>query len=394
MPIGWPSSWRSDDERDGRPVLIAALSGRALAAAARRAGVLTIVLDRFADTDTVQLAASCTALPHGRRGFSRRPFLAALRVLRGQVQGLVYGAGFEHDPALLAEAADIVPILGNRPEAVAAIKDPFRFAALLARLDLPHPPVRRDPPSGPGWLRKAVGGSGGAHVTRAIPGRPTRPGWYYQKAAAGRSVSAAFVADGRTARIVGFTEQWTAETAAAPFRYGGCAGPLRLPPRLTSAVAAACNAVTGAARLVGLNSLDMLIDGSDFHVLEVNPRPGATLDVLDGIHGWSLWQLHRDALDGRLPKPRRGAAPARAAQIVYAPRRCVIPDHFAWPAWTADRGRPGTVIGRGEPICTVATGGSSATLVRQRAGGLAAQLLARLSALTTGVPHAEEAAVA
>jgi len=384
---------RDGIEREGRPVLIAALSGRALAAAARRAEVRTIVLDCFADTDTAQLATSCTALPQGRRGFARRPFLAALRELRGEVQGLVYGAGFERDPALLAEASELMPILGNRPEVVAAIKDPFRFAALLADLKLPHPSVRRDAPSGPGWLRKAVGGSGGAHVARAGRRQP-QAGIYFQKAVPGRSVSAAFVADGRTACVVGFTEQWTSGAAAAPFRYGGCAGPVRLPRHLESAVAAACSAIAGAARLAGLNSLDMLVGGSDFHLLEVNPRPGASLDVLDGLHGRSLWRLHRDALDGRLPKPRRGAGPSRAAQIVYAPRRCGIPAGFVWPAWSADRGKPGTVIRMGEPICTVMAHGATAALARQRVEARAAWLLDRLPPLATGVPHAEEAALA
>jgi len=381
-------------ERKGRPVLVAALSGRALAAAAHRAGMRTIVLDRFADIDTARLATTCITLPHGRRGFSRGSFLAALRGLRNQVEGLVYGAGFEHDPTLLADAASIVPILGNPPEIVAAVKDPFRFADLLARLDLPHPPVRRDAATGPGWLRKSAGGSGGTHVLRAMPKRPPPSGTYYQKAVTGRSVSAAFVADGRTACLVGFTEQWTSGTAAIPFRYGGCAGPVRLPPRLASAVVAACRAVAGAARLVGLNSLDMLIDGSGFHILEVNPRPGASLDVLDGIHGWSLWRLHREALDGTLPRPRGGSAAARAAQVVYAPRRCVIPDGFEWPAWSADRGRPGTVIGRGEPICTVMAGSTTAALARHRVEILAARLLARLFPSTTGAPHAQEAALA
>jgi predicted ATP-grasp superfamily ATP-dependent carboligase len=389
---------REGTKRDGRPVLIAALSGRALAAAAHRAGVPTIVLDRFADQDTAQLATRVTALPpppdfRGRRGFARRPFLAALRALQGQVQGLVYGAGFEHDPALLAEAAKILPILGNRPEVVADLKDPFRFAALLANLKLRHPPVRREPPSEPGWLRKAAGGSGGAHITRAGRGR-MRPGTYFQKAVPGRSVSAAFVADGRSTCVVGFTEQWPSETTATPFRYGGCAGPVRLPPKLASTIATACSAIAGAAGLVGLNSLDMLIDGREFHILEVNPRPGASLDVLDGLHGWSLWRLHHDALAGRLPKPRRGPSPTRAAEIVYAPWRCAIPARFAWPAWSADRGRPGTVIGRGEPICTVMAGGATAAVARQRACALRARLLDRLPPLNPGVPHAEEAALA
>lgn len=384
---------RDEIERDGRPVLIAALSGRALAAAAHRAQVRTIVLDRFADTDTARLATSCTALPQGRRGFARRAFLAALRQLRGEVQGLVYGAGFERDPTLLAEASELMPILGNRPEVIAAIKDPFRFATLLADLRLQHPAIRRDAPSGPGWLRKAIGGSGGAHVIPANRRRP-KTGIYFQKTVPGCSVSAAFVADGQTARVIGFTEQWASGTAATPFRYGGCAGPVRLPQHFESAVAAACSTIAGATRLVGLNSLDLLVDGSDFQILEINPRPGASLDVLDGLHGQSLWRLHRDALDGRLPKPRRGAAPARAAQIVYAPRRCVIPAGFAWPAGSADRGRPGTVIRRGEPICTVMAGGATAVLARQRVEARAAWLLDRLCPLATGVPHAEEAALA
>jgi predicted ATP-grasp superfamily ATP-dependent carboligase len=360
--------------------------------------VRTIVIDRFGDIDTARLAARCIALPpapglRGHPGFARGPFLAALGGLRSRVEGLVYGAGFEHDPALLADAADIVPILGNPSEVVAEVKDPFRFAELLARLGLPHPPVRKTP-AGRGWLRKTAGGSGGTHIIRAVPKHPVPSGSYFQKSVAGRSVSAAFVADGRTACLVGFTEQWTSATATAPFRYGGCAGPVQLPPKLASAIAAACSAITGAVPLVGLNSLDILVDGTGFHILEVNPRPGASLDVLDGICGRSLWRLHRAALDGKLPTPQGGSTAARAAQVVYARRRCTIPAGFEWPTWTADRGPPGTVIRRDEPICTVMAVGTTAALARHRVEMLVARLLVRLSPSSAGAPYAQEAALA
>lgn len=382
---------------EARPVLIAAVSGRALAAAARRAGERVIVLDQFADHDTRRIALACQRLPKGRHGFARRPFLAALREWRDQVHGLVYGTGFERDPSLLAAAAQVMPILGNRPDVVATVKDPFRFASLLARLGLPHPPVRRDASGDPGWLRKTIGGSGGTHVAWAAHGQP-RADTYVQKAVSGRSVSATFVADGRTARVLAFTEQWISGSAETPFRFGGVAGPLPLPPRLAARIAAACRAIAEAAQLVGLNSLDMLIDGDEFHILEVNPRPGASLDVLDGLAGQSLWQAHRAAVTGRLPSPRRSHGRARGAQIVYALHQLVVPSAFAWPAWSADRGAPGTVIRRGEPVCTVLATGATMAQARERVHDRSIRLLDRLtvrpSSPTTGVPHAEEAALA
>lgn len=383
---------------DPRAVLIAGLSGRALAAAARQAGETVIVLDRYGDQDTRRLARACTVVPAGGHGLARGALLAAIRRLRGQVQGLVYGGGFEADPALLGEIAEIMPILGNPPEVVAAVKDPFRFAGLLARLGLPHPPIRRAAPAGGGWLRKASGGSGGAHIAHAAGGR-VRRGFYVQQALPGRAVSAAFVADGRTARVLAFTEQWPSPQTGAPFQYGGCAGPVRLATGLAEAVAAACRGLAAAAGLVGLNSLDMLVDGDAFHVLEVNPRPGATLDVLDGIGGRSLWRLHREALAGRLPRRGFATGRVRAAQVVYAPRRLVIPRGFAWPAWSADRGWPGTAIGRGEPVCTVQATGASAAQARQRVQWRTAELLQRLGAgrpsrSATGDRYGEETALA
>src|SRR5258708_5557624 len=135
-----PTAPRSTSSRSMRPALIAALSGRALAAAAARAGERAIVLDLFADRDTARHADACLAVPRGPRGFARDAVLAAVARRAGEVRGLVYGAGFEHDPALLGDIAALVPLLGNPPATVATAKDPLAFAALLARLGLPHPP--------------------------------------------------------------------------------------------------------------------------------------------------------------------------------------------------------------------------------------------------------------
>ena len=106
---------------EARPVLVAALSGRALAAAARRAGDVALVLDLFADQDTAQLAGRCVKLPGAGAGFDPAALLAAVERLAPAARGLVYGAGLEHDPALLAAIAARLPLLGNAPATVADI---------------------------------------------------------------------------------------------------------------------------------------------------------------------------------------------------------------------------------------------------------------------------------
>jgi predicted ATP-grasp superfamily ATP-dependent carboligase len=370
-----PIARRSSSRADRRPVLIAALSGRALAAAARRARERVIVADLFADRDTLGHAERSLRLPPGRGGFERKALVAAVAALAPQLRGVVYGAGFEHDPVLLGALAALVPVLGNPPSVLAAVKHPLRFAALLARLGLPHPPTMLTAPPARerGWLAKTIGGAGGGHVADAA-GFHAAPGVYFQRRVPGRALSALFLANGRGARVLGYSEQWVAAAAAHPFRYGGAAGPVSPPPALARALAAACDRLARAAGLVGLNSLDLLVDGDRFHVIELNPRPGATLDVFDGTAGRSLWRLHLDAVQGKLPSSSQTAGPlARAAAIVYAPCSLTVPHGMAWPDWAADRGVGGSRIAAGAPVCTVRASASAAGVDRGDVGSIAAQ---------------------
>lgn len=389
MPTGKLSKSSPDRGLFPLPSLIVAVSGRALAASASRAGDPAIVLDRFADRDTAALSLACQAVD-----FDSASLLAAVTARRGRVRGLVYGAGFEARPGLLAKLAGIVPLLGNPPEAVAAVKDPMVFASLLDRIGLPHPETRRDPVAAAGWLRKEAGAAGGGHV---IPGEAVPSGsahcadggeenafFYYQRRVPGRPVSACFLADGRNSACLGFSEQWTDGTAEAPYRYGGCAGPAPLPPALAMRIEEACAALVAATGLVGLNSLDLLVEGESFRVIEVNPRPGATLDIFDGLGGINLWRAHLDAAARVLP-PRGtkfSCEVARAAAVIYAPCDLVLPDALVWPDWAADRGQAGTVILRGEPVATVAAEASDLAGARAEVDDRAARLLERLAVRT------------
>jgi predicted ATP-grasp superfamily ATP-dependent carboligase len=372
------------------PILVVAIAGRALAVAARRAGEEVAVADFFGDVDTRAIAPWLELRGDLTRGIERGQFRAMAQALPGAIEGVVYGAGFERNPELLCELAGIAPLIGNAPDCVASVKDPWSFAALLEELGLPHPRISARPGPGTDWLRKRRGGSGGTHIRRVTSASAeTDDGfYYYQQLMTGRASSALFVADGREARLLGFSEQWSAPSGAAPFRYGGCAAPEPVEPIWAQRIAAACTAIVAATGLVGLNSLDMLVEGDAFTVLEVNPRPGATLDVFDGAGDASLWRLHRASVAGDLP-PRSfqlPVSPARAAAIVYALEDSRVPDDVApWSDGIADVPQPDSIIRAGAPVCTVFAEGRDVGDARGRVCERADAVLRRLTPLSQSV---------
>ncbi|MDB5558622.1 MAG: hypothetical protein JWQ36_1556, partial [Enterovirga sp.] len=255
-------------------------------------------------------------------------------------------------------------LLGTDAAVIARLKDPLRLASLLAELGIPHPPLSLVPvPREHGWLRKRVGGSGGRHIRAARPGERLRAGEYLQQEVRGRPVSVAVLADGRGCDILGFSEQWTAPSRSAPFRYGGAVAPAALAPELARGMAGAAAAVAAASGLRGLASADFLVDDSGWWLLEINPRPGATLDLLDR-GPTPLLLRHIEACAGGLGQPESAPAGAAASAILYASRTIRAVPVLAWPDHVADRPRPGSRIAAGAPICTVAAEAPSARAAR------------------------------
>ena len=133
-------------------ILIAAISGRALARAAADAGLDALVADFFADTDTQAIAVACRKLPGAiSRGFQWASLALALDALAKQAPspllGVVYGSGFEDRPELLDQIAKRWPVLGNDAKAVAHVKSPETFFATLDRLAIPHPATMMERPA-------------------------------------------------------------------------------------------------------------------------------------------------------------------------------------------------------------------------------------------------------
>jgi uncharacterized protein len=351
-------------------VLIAAASARALAASARRAGYAPLVADFFADDDTRGDAEACVCVEDGlARGFQLDRLLADCERLAGArtIAGFVYGSGFEDRPAIIEAMARRWRLLGNRAEVVSRLKDPLIFADLCREGAIPHPETTVERPTdSSNWLARQRGGSGGGHI-RSAEGEPAANArTYFQKRVVGRPVSALILADGARCAILGFSEQWTALHDRRPFRFAGAARPAAIPPSVERALASAVYRFCASTSLVGLNSLDFLVSNDGFWLLEVNPRPGATLDIFEPESAplESLFALHVAACNGVLAHAAR-LDRASATQIVYADRDIVRAPRLAWPAWARDRQPAGSPVVKGDPFCTILATGDDTTHARR-----------------------------
>ena len=218
-------------------VLIAALSGRALAAAARRAGYRPLVADLFGDLDTARSPPPPSACPAASPAASGgAALLAALdRLAAGRSPvGLVCGAGFEDRTALLAAIGRRHRLLGNPPETVRARQEPDRLRRPLCPRRACR--IRRSSdasraPTGVGW-RSARAARAACMSGRSAPVPRLRP---RTLCAAPRRRAAGLrpVARRRPKRalVLGFSEQWCAPAPGRPFRYGGAVRPATLPAR-------------------------------------------------------------------------------------------------------------------------------------------------------------------
>lgn len=352
-------------------MLIVATSGRALAQCAARSGYSSVVLDCFGDLDTRATAHHANVVADASGvGIDRLRLLeAAEQVCPPQeTDALIYGAGFESDPDLLERFSRRYPLRGNPPDVVRRVKDPATLARLLGSAGLAYPETRLDPPVDPqGWLIKRIGGTGGLHVARCGE-RAFEPGLdYFQREVQGTVCSALFLAGREGTRIVGVSEALPpGDGLRAPFAYAGAISHAAISLRVREELAVGLDVLARLAGLVGLNGIDFVVQGESFCVLEVNPRPTATLELYDPDVADGLLAAHVAVCADEDVVLEQSWGPVRAHAIVFARRRMRLPAHWRPARWCSDIPAPDAVIEPGMPICSVRAEGVSRAEVKTK----------------------------
>jgi len=361
-------------------IAIAGLSARLFAQSARQAQWRVAALDCFGDRDTraaVQTWFDIGTLDGGGPAIDPERLVDALeRVARlPRLIGWIGVGGVEPFVAELAGRRGLPAYLGNPPDAIAAVREPQRFFALLDDLGIAHPAVSASPPPAPeGWLYKRADGCGGVHVRDAAAAlasgdAPTERGvGYFQQRRPGRAMSALFVAARGDARVIGFSEQTSLAWRDMPFIHTGAIGPIDPPAGIVAQVTEAIRTIAARTGLVGINSFDFLLDepAKSFELLEVNARPSSTLSIYE--HAWpnawphGLIACHvdacaHDALPATLA-PAAADAPFRVAhEVLFSPNAFAVSAAFsdacARDDGCADVPMPRTRIAVGDPVCTL-----------------------------------------
>jgi len=377
-----------DGRTDLRPSLIVlGASVRGLAQSAARSGFAVHAADLFADVDCAAAAASVRRVGQGSETPGGYP--AGLAAAAAAFPGgpWCYTGGLENHPDLIDGIARSRPLAGNDGTAVRRVRDPFAVARAVREEGLLFPETHADPaglPTDGSFVVKPLAGAGGRGIRRWTPhsaaAGPAKEPVVWQRWTEGESCAAAFLLANAESRLLGLTRQLVGCSwcHAPPHAYCGSIviPTAAVPAGIVAQIERLGSLLKSRFALAGLVGVDLVIDpGGRVVVIEVNPRPTASMELLERSTGLPLAAAHLAAC-GRLPSaaaphlPRADAPAADGGRwskaILFARRDAAITaglcDRLSaigrewgeddWPA-IADLPRPDQTIPAGGPVLTI-----------------------------------------
>lgn len=328
-------------------LIVIAQSARFLIQSAVRHGYRVRAADCFADSDAVQHCERFARLQpidtlDGEQLRATIDYLSG-----GEPAYLVIGTGIESLYQTLKDLPEHIQPTANSASACSQLCQPSQWFALLDSLQLPYPEVSYHTQTTGTWLLKDAAAWGGSHIHTEQ--RISHTTQYLQRHIQGQSYSALFVIDaGRQARLLMFNQQRCVAEACGDFRLQTLYNHPTLSAELQQTVMHAIAKLQQRLNLRGLNSLDFMIsDAGQLLLLELNPRPSASCQLLPDALDWLQWQI---AAPKNLPDIKMSYG---LLYHFFADQTLTIPDDIDWPMGFCDIPAPGTVIAQGDPVCSL-----------------------------------------
>jgi len=331
---------------DGVDLLLVGASVRYLAGWFIEAGYRPLALDLFADRD---LQALCPA-----KSIAREDWPDGLYEACEPYRGLpiVYAGGLENAPKLLEKLAKNHPLWGNRARVLGPARDLAQWTAILTEGGFQVPewipgPVglqddgkssevasekARTIPEG-NWLFKPYRGAGGLNIKDAPLGKTIPAGYFAQRKIKGTGVSLSFsLGPGEPRFFLGAYEMPMIPALASPaFAYRGSVVYRGMTLVMNAQGKALAHILKDKMGLRGLVGVDAISVDGHLRILEINPRPTASMELADFGGGSALARWHvaaflgaNHALENTLPREK-----PLAKAIWYADRNFRFPKEFA-----------------------------------------------------------------
>jgi len=380
------------DERGS--LLLVGMDLVGIALSAKKAGYSAYAADYFGDLDLRNACDGYLSVIDQKAGesagrieenFNPHDFVEKTRVLseKEEMDGALLSSGLDDSFDVLEELDGLVSIIGNPPETIRRVRDKGSFFGELNRLGIPHPhttlvenfeeaktaakdtgyPVILKPTEGFGGfvVKKAVDRSQLERIFHEI--KPAADGVLVQEFIEGDHASMSFVASSTRARTLSVNEQLLGLSEVhqeKPFGYCGNIVPLDIPDPTLTRCDAIVKKVSASFNLRGSNGIDIVISEEGIpHVIEVNPRFQGSLECVERVLKMNLVEIHVEAsTTGNISPKLCRSSGFSIRLIIYAPRRLSAPD-LASEVWARDIPFPGSIVEKGEPLCSVVLDGES-----------------------------------
>ncbi len=310
-------------------LLVIGASARYFAESAARAGWEVAAIDLFSDRDLSRVCRQVIKLTP-----AEYPTAIPNRARRLPPGPAVYGGGLENHPQVLATLAADRPLVGNNPADLALVRQPADLAALAADAGWLFPETFCDPaglPADGSFLRKPTASAGGQGIVRWTAEQLPLPASCWQRFVAGPPFSASLLMlPGRT-ELLGVCRQFV----GLPWCHGprfGCCGGVELPlpgpeDPLGRLLQQLVETLTSHGRLLGLVGVDFIVQQTAGRsalrsvLIEINPRPTATMELIERRTGVNLAAAHLAAYGWPSPQPPAATPTGRsvwAKAILFA----------------------------------------------------------------------------
>jgi predicted ATP-grasp superfamily ATP-dependent carboligase len=345
-----------------KTVLVIAYSARALSQMAVDAGYNVVAIDCFGDVDTRRLTLRSVVIPHFQLSVVADAMNAMMEIV--SVDAVLFGAGFEQQPASLHYLQQHFPVLGVEAACFCRLNDKSDFFESLQQLQIPYPATRFELPLPDSvGLLKPLMGQGGVGIDLVDATLLEIPdGYYWQQRVAGEAFSVLFVGHVQGVSVLGFNRQWT--RCASPeheYVFAGIANQALLPDSVKQLVSQWLMQLSTRYRLRGLGSLDFMVGEQGCFCLEVNARVPASAQ----LYGRQILSVHAAACTGQIIDLDDFSFDAAAYQLLYANQTVQIPADMAWPDWVVDIPDTGAIVEKDQPLCSIICRDNSPDAVAQ-----------------------------
>lgn len=393
-------------------VIVVGASARALAWSASRAGSAVHAADLFADADLRACAAEVVAVAAARGARYPASLVAAAA---GFPQAPVcYTGALENHPRVVDRLAALRPLAGNDGRRLVRVRDPARLARAVRAAGLRFPDTRLPAAGVPidgSYLVKPRASAGGRGIEPWRGGPAPRTAHVWQRRVTGTAWGVAFAITAGRPRLYGASRSLVGSRWCGARPYAWC-GAVDVPPAAIRAGLRRQFDALGAMlaeefKLVGLVGVDLVVDAAGrVHVIEVNPRPTASMELVERAGGGSVAITHLAACGlATAAVPARGTSPRWAKAVLFQPRGTdlVVDGRVAaalaalqfswttadgdWPA-LADVPIPGSVVRAGGPLLTVFAAAPAARAALDRLRQRAAAVRSAIGATSGLSPRA------